>query len=93
MRWILVALIGMTTGAIAFLIDLGIYYLRQIKYDQFFRGKNETKKCNIVYSFFKLIVYNLTKGSGMVFLCLLVIAGFNVMYSIVAAVLVAIEVS
>ena len=52
MRWIMVALIGMTTGAIAFLIDLGIYYLRQVKYDQFFRGKNETKKCNIVYSYF-----------------------------------------
>ncbi|XP_003391629.1 PREDICTED: chloride transport protein 6-like, partial [Amphimedon queenslandica] len=73
MRWIMVALIGIVTGTIAFLINVGIHYLRKLKYQEFFR------------------VYDLTRDSGTVFLALLVIAGFNVFYSIFAGILVAIE--
>ena len=46
-----------------------------------------------MYLLFIFIVYDLTRTSGTVFLALLVIAGFNVFYSIFAGILVAIEVS
>jgi hypothetical protein len=74
MRWVLVALIGICTGSIAFLIDVGIFYLKKLKFLQFFA------------------VYNLTKLHGTVYLGLLVLIGFNGLYSIIAAILVAIEV-
>lgn len=84
----MVGVIGIITGSIAFLIDVGIYYLRQLKFYQFQRGK---LYLTTVYNN-SLLVYELTQHSGTVFLALLVLIGFNGLYSIVAAILVAIEV-
>ena len=39
MRWVLVGIIGMLTGITAFLINMGIHYLRQFKNETFFVGK------------------------------------------------------
>ena len=38
MKWILVGVIGILTGITAFLINIGVYYLTQLKFSQFQKG-------------------------------------------------------
>ena len=54
MRWVMVGLIGFFTGLTAYLINVGIYYLSKLKYDQFFKGI-----LAIIYLFFHLFVYSI----------------------------------
>ena len=39
MRWVLVGIIGILTGFTAFLINFGIFYLREFKNETFFIGE------------------------------------------------------
>lgn len=39
MRWVLVGIIGILTGITAFLINIGIFYLREFKNETFFIGR------------------------------------------------------
>ena len=86
----MVGLIGFFTGLTAYLINVGIYYLSKLKYDQFYRGI-----LAIIYLFihYLYIVYDLTQYNGTIVYGLLVLIGFNVVYALIAGILVGIEVS
>ncbi|XP_019849977.1 PREDICTED: chloride transport protein 6-like [Amphimedon queenslandica] len=49
MRWVMVALIGIVTGTIAFLINVGIHYLRLLKYQGFFRVYELTRDSGTIF--------------------------------------------
>ena len=93
MRWVLVALIGFFTGFTAFLIDMGIYGLRYLKYKTIFFGYCKLLLATLILFHHQLSsVYPLLKTDGTIFLALLVLVGLNVAFALVAAILVAIEV-
>lgn len=39
MHWVLVGIIGFLTGVVAFLINICVNYIFQLKFDQFEKGK------------------------------------------------------
>ena len=89
MRWVMVGAIGFFTGFIAYLINLGIHLLAHLKFSQFEAGIDV-----FIYSFYFLLsVYKATQFKGTIFFGLLVLIAFNGLYSIVAGILVAIEVN
>ena len=85
-------LIGFFTGLTAYLINIGIHYLTELKNKQFFRGIHQPYVL-FINLFIYLLVYDLTQHNGTIIYGLLVLIGFNVVYALVAGTLAAIEVS
>ena len=98
MRWVLVGIIGICTGIVAFFIDICVRHLFELKLSLFDKG-NTVSVCVIFIdtSCIKLrchlhlypnIVYNATLEDGRFFLGFLVLIGFNILFAIIAGLLV-----
>ena len=88
MRWVLVGLIGIFTGIIAFLIDICVRYLFQLKFSLFDKGRLTFIRpwLNVILNSFA--VYDSTLNNGMIFLGFLVLLALNIPFAVIASLLI-----
>ena len=102
MRWVLVGIIGILTGVVAFLINISVKYLFQVKYNLFDKrtfleisNNIYCCYCNIIKMLLflsMLAVYDTEHKQGEIIYGFLILLGFNVLFAIIASTLVAFEV-
>jgi hypothetical protein len=90
MRWVLVGLIGIFTGIIAFLIDICVRYLFQLKFSLFDKGMEGVNVAIAItlYNFDSFAVYDSTINSGMIFLGFLALLALNIPFAVIASLLI-----
>ena len=88
MRWVLVGLIGIFTGMIAFLIDICVRYLFQLKFSLFDKGTDFKWEYDQFTTLNPFAVYDSTLNNGMIFLGFLVLLALNIPFAVIASLLI-----